>query len=445
MTKYDLRFFSENEYTTVIAGENLADKDYCFIAQPNMSGYTAGRAYKCDGSNEALSVKNPLKGFNVSGAVTSGSSLNLQITGNVPLSGLNLGQYYFISTSGTLTNNSSGDYRFLVGICNISGYLSILKTTDMSNVDMTKYYMSTNKAYFAGGTYNGSSATVGMEKISADNIIYTVRAGFAHTYTMLTQSATISSTAYIAGGQQYWQNSAGSNVISKFNSNETGSVISATLSNVRNVGMGASISSSVYFIGGNSYQGSDPIHYNRIDKLNSETSCTAISATLSSTRFSMSGGTISSSVYIASGGVWYLNGSFTPTVAIDKLTSDSSCGAISATLSMTHANGAGGSMSSAVYIIGGYTTDYVNNPGYKSNKVEKIVSDTSSSRVAATLGVARSSSTGAVATYIYIAGGATSNSENETTVYKLISDVTCSSISATLSSTRTGCVGISMY
>jgi hypothetical protein len=377
LTKANIKGFPINKIISVTAGENLTDKDYCFIAQPgNTLGYTAGRAYKCDSTNESLSVKNPLRGFNVSGgAVTSGNSFNLQIAGNIALSGLNLGQYYFISTSGTLTNALNADYRYLVGICKTSGYLFLIDETSMSSVNLTSISQGKSKGYFSSSV---------IDKITSDTSCAAISATLSNEGTA---GATLGGYVYFAGGYN----------IGKLNDETSCTNVTANLSVTRTCIAGGNLSSSAYFAGG----AAGGVFQNMITKFVTDSSASTISATISVSRYNLAGAQLSSSVYFA-GGTFYSSG-YNYVNNIDKLTSDSSCTAV-AVLANRPIQLAGAGYSSSAYFVGGRTT--IDQNGGQIATINKLTNDTSYSSASFVLTKARCAIGGvSVGSYIFIAGG----------------------------------------
>jgi hypothetical protein len=231
-------------------------------------------------------------------------------------------------------------------------------------------------------------------------------------------------------GENYWMG------------NTTGVLVKSTTGVVNKVLVGKAASSSqlqlytkqerklyehVGFISENNYSGSriylaggyTTAAVNTIDKLTSDTNCNSISATLSISKYLHASATISTSAYFASGNI-------TQTTVIDKVSSDILCGAISATLNPGRYTLSGIAISSSAYFAGGYTS------AGRTASINKLTNDTTCGTISATLTIGKQGLGSALlSTSVYFVGGQDSNTRNY--IDKLVSESTCSQISATLS------------
>jgi hypothetical protein len=383
-----------NENTiTVVAGETIVKNECVFIAREgNPDGYTAGKAYKTNSSSTSKSIDAVVIGV-AKNAAGVDENLVIQICGDITgFSGLKPGSLYYIgSVSGTLSTSNVQTNLLAVGYAVEDDILRLYDKRERKMLEHVGYGGETtfpaNCIYFAGGIAcagypNPKNAYI--SKLSNDNTCYSLSSYFSSIIPSY-GAAKISSSIYYSGN----------NGICKL-SNEIASTVSASFSVTRTWSCGGNISSSAYFAGAYYTTGGNEYLYNSIDKIVSDTQCSAISATLSATKGTCFCTNLSSSLYIAGGKAGFttylsnpvLKNATAPTNVINKLISDTVCSTVSATLINSKASGVGITINSSAYFCGGilssgtgfqggFTTQY--------NSIQKLTGDSSISTISATM------------------------------------------------------------
>jgi hypothetical protein len=430
-------FIEEKDVLEIVAGENISMNDFIFIARENNpDGYTAGRAYKTNSDYTSRSTEAVIIGFaKTSGA--AGSVVTMQTTGIYDgLTGLTIGENYWISnTAGVLVKSTSSVVnKVLVGKAISTTALQLYSKQERKLYEHIGFI--TDENYVKGCMYIPNYSTI--NKLTSENQCYKIAAtlvGATDTESAVA-SGNISGSIYIANPF--------ATVIKKLLSDSVASTITAVISTTAGYGTSglASVSynNAVYFAG----PGSTNFGTNTIHKLTSDTSCPTISATLNVSRHEHTGLAISSSAYFAGGSI-----STSPSNSMSKLISDSSCTAISATLSASRGGIAGANISSSMYIAGGTPCEISGQAGRGVaipsgvNSIDKLSSESSCAVISATLSQYKFQLTGSsISSTIYYSGGAGAISVGIGLYYlrneidKLVSDTSCSTVNCGLSQMR---------
>ena len=232
-----------------------------------------------------------------------------------------------IQKGDVFVGTGSGTYqRLAVGV---DGF--ILETDSSSSTGVKWVYPFVSRAYFYG-----SSAARYMDRLTSSESCSALSQYLYSQYYLA--GASINSSAYFAGG--YRDGYGTGNYIDRLTNSETCSALSAHLSDSKHSLSGATINTSAYFAGG--IAGTLDTKVWTIDRLtNSDaysTTCSALSAHLSTSREGLSGATINTSAYFAGGTAG------TSVQTIDRLTNSETCSTLSAQLSVSRTNLAGASV-----------------------------------------------------------------------------------------------------
>lgn len=321
----------------VKTGENLIGNDYVYIAPENMMYRVEGKCCRVK-MNDWRTGKDLIRGINISGPKSSGETVTIQLSGDVPYSGGTIGEQY-------LSDIYPGQVRELpitehyVGV-NKGSEIKITDNINSKIYDKYKYNFnhypvsSYTKGYLAGGVLGTNDPDSGVwgcgyltnkiDKFVNDESITRI-SGVLPTPKMMSSGSSIGDQAYFAAGVNSSTN--GTTDITKINSlDDTVKQCSYSLTNGVLVSSASNLSHSMYIFGGCSNV-AGATTYDNIERINNENVGSLLSITLSTPKNNLTSSTLRGQIFTGGG----YNGT-SNLDSIEKLTSDTYITTVTAVL-----------------------------------------------------------------------------------------------------------------